>query len=167
MSAREIGRRLGVARSTVQDNLKRAAAAGLAWPLADEVTDDASTRGQRWGGMALDASAGIIRRSERERLPQTILAATGRTRRRFRNCRSAGVSRLVSRRLVTTALRHRVFSKRCRPIAQNPQYLQKQTNNSESHKFRKLSNFCISRAGWRSDGERTPPNPDQTNVRPR
>jgi transposase len=40
VSAREIGRRLGVARSTVQDNLKRAAA-GLAWPLADDVTDDA------------------------------------------------------------------------------------------------------------------------------
>ena len=33
VSAREIGRRLGVARSTVQDNLKRAAAAGLAWPV--------------------------------------------------------------------------------------------------------------------------------------
>src|SRR6202162_1878192 len=29
VSAREIGRRLGVARSTVQDNLKRAAAAGV------------------------------------------------------------------------------------------------------------------------------------------
>ena len=41
MSAREIGRRLGVARSTIQDNLKRAAAAGLAWPLADNVTDEA------------------------------------------------------------------------------------------------------------------------------
>jgi transposase len=41
VSAREIGRRLGVARSTVQDNLKRSAAAGLAWPLADDVTDDA------------------------------------------------------------------------------------------------------------------------------
>jgi transposase len=40
VSAREIGRRLGVARSTIQDNLKRAAAAGLAWPLADGVTDD-------------------------------------------------------------------------------------------------------------------------------
>src|ERR1700734_1779645 len=40
-SAREIGRRLGGARSTVQDNLKRAAGAGLAWPLADNVTDDA------------------------------------------------------------------------------------------------------------------------------
>ncbi len=40
VSAREIGRRLWVARSTIQDNLKRAAAAGLAWPLADEVTDD-------------------------------------------------------------------------------------------------------------------------------
>jgi DNA-binding MarR family transcriptional regulator len=32
VSACEIGRTLGVARSTVQDNLKRAAAAGLAWP---------------------------------------------------------------------------------------------------------------------------------------
>ena len=41
VSAREIGRRLGVARSTIQDNLKRAAAAGLAWPLADDITEDA------------------------------------------------------------------------------------------------------------------------------
>ena len=41
VSAREIGRRLGVARSTIQDNLKRAAAAGLTWPLADDVTDEA------------------------------------------------------------------------------------------------------------------------------
>jgi DNA-binding MarR family transcriptional regulator len=40
VSAREIGLRLGVARSTIQENLKRAAAAGLAWPLADDVTDD-------------------------------------------------------------------------------------------------------------------------------
>ena len=40
-SAREIGRRLGVARSTVQDNLKRATVAGSAWPLADDMTDDA------------------------------------------------------------------------------------------------------------------------------
>src|ERR1700692_3090407 len=68
VSAREIGRRLGVARSTVQDNLKRAAAAGRAWPLADEMTDDAlelrlfgragNETGQRrriepdWGGLA-------------------------------------------------------------------------------------------------------------------
>src|ERR1700730_17053120 len=41
VSAREIGRRLGVARSTVQDNLKRAAAAGLAWPPAGEGTGHA------------------------------------------------------------------------------------------------------------------------------
>ena len=39
VSAREIGRTLGVARSTIQDNLKRASAAGLAWPLAGELTD--------------------------------------------------------------------------------------------------------------------------------
>jgi transposase len=41
VSAREIGRRLGVARSTIQDNLKRAAAAGLVWPLGEDVTDEA------------------------------------------------------------------------------------------------------------------------------
>jgi transposase len=41
VSAREIGRRVGVARSTIQDNLKRAAAAGLTWPLPDDLTDDA------------------------------------------------------------------------------------------------------------------------------
>ena len=40
VSAREIGRRLGSARSTIQDNLKRAAAMGLGWPLPAELTDD-------------------------------------------------------------------------------------------------------------------------------
>ena len=40
ISAREIGRMLGVARSTIQDNLKRAEAAGLAWPLPADLTDD-------------------------------------------------------------------------------------------------------------------------------
>jgi transposase len=39
VSAREIGRTLGVARSTIQDNLKRATIAGLAWPLAADLTD--------------------------------------------------------------------------------------------------------------------------------
>jgi transposase len=43
-SAREIGRLLGVARSTIQDSLKRSAAAGLKWPLPDDVTDDALER---------------------------------------------------------------------------------------------------------------------------
>jgi transposase-like protein len=38
VSAREIGRTLGVARSTIQDNLKRAEQAGLGWPLAPEIT---------------------------------------------------------------------------------------------------------------------------------
>lgn len=44
VSAREIGRRLGAARSTIQDNLKRAATAGLAWPLPEEMTEDALER---------------------------------------------------------------------------------------------------------------------------
>ncbi|MDN3626167.1 IS21 family transposase [Methylobacterium isbiliense] len=39
VSAREIGRTLRIARSTVQDNLGRAAAAGLTWPLGPEITD--------------------------------------------------------------------------------------------------------------------------------
>lgn len=40
-SSRDIALTLGVARSTVQDNLKRAAAAKLSWPLPGELTDDA------------------------------------------------------------------------------------------------------------------------------
>jgi predicted transcriptional regulator len=40
VSAREIGRTLGVARSTVQDYVRRTAAAGLDWPLPDGMTDD-------------------------------------------------------------------------------------------------------------------------------
>jgi len=40
-SSREIARVLGVARSTVQENLTRAAAAGLSWPLPGDLTDDA------------------------------------------------------------------------------------------------------------------------------
>ena len=39
-SSREIAVMLGIARSTVQDNLKRAAMAGLSWPLASDLTDD-------------------------------------------------------------------------------------------------------------------------------
>ena len=41
VSAREIGRRPGAARSTIQDSLKRAAAAGLVWPLPEGLADDA------------------------------------------------------------------------------------------------------------------------------
>jgi transposase len=39
-SARETVRAAGVARSTVQDALKRATAAKLSWPLPDELTDE-------------------------------------------------------------------------------------------------------------------------------
>lgn len=35
---------LGVARSTIQDNLKRATAASLTWPLPGELTDVALER---------------------------------------------------------------------------------------------------------------------------
>jgi transposase len=40
VSGREIGRRLGVARSTIQDYLHRAKAVGLAWPLPADLTDE-------------------------------------------------------------------------------------------------------------------------------
>jgi IS30 family transposase len=40
VSAREIGRTLSVARSTIQDGLKRAKAAGLVWPLSSDLTDE-------------------------------------------------------------------------------------------------------------------------------
>jgi len=40
-SSREIAVVLGIARSTVQDNLQRAAAVGLSWPLPGDLTDDA------------------------------------------------------------------------------------------------------------------------------
>jgi transposase len=44
VSVREIGQRLGAARSTIQDNLKRAAAAELKWPLPDDLTEEALER---------------------------------------------------------------------------------------------------------------------------
>ncbi len=53
VSAREIGRLLGVARSTIQDNLKRAAA-GLQWPLADDDTDEVLEQRQ-FGRVAIAA----------------------------------------------------------------------------------------------------------------
>ncbi|MET4449549.1 transposase [Bradyrhizobium sp. GM2.2] len=62
MSAREIGRTLGVARSTIQDNLKRASTAGLAWPLAGDSTD--AVLEQR-----LFADAGVRRGFRRRREP--------------------------------------------------------------------------------------------------
>jgi hypothetical protein len=40
VSAPEIGRTLGVARSTILDNLGRAQAAGMSWPLPVEWTDE-------------------------------------------------------------------------------------------------------------------------------
>lgn len=40
ISAREIARTLGVARSTIQDNIARAQAAGIGWPLPTEWSDE-------------------------------------------------------------------------------------------------------------------------------
>src|SRR5271157_2888764 len=41
VSTHEIARRLGMARSTVRETLKRADVAGLAWPLPEDMTDGA------------------------------------------------------------------------------------------------------------------------------
>lgn len=41
VSSRDIAVMLGVARSTIQDNLRRATAAGLTWPLPGDLTDEA------------------------------------------------------------------------------------------------------------------------------
>ncbi len=41
LGGREIARRLGVAASTVRETLKRFAAAGLTWPLAEAVSEEA------------------------------------------------------------------------------------------------------------------------------
>src|SRR6476619_4382526 len=41
ISGREIGRRLGISASTVRETMKRAAAAGIAWPLSPDLTNNA------------------------------------------------------------------------------------------------------------------------------
>ena len=40
LSDRTLACRIGVARSTIQDYLARVEAAGLSWPLPDDVTDE-------------------------------------------------------------------------------------------------------------------------------
>ncbi|WP_268902614.1 transposase, partial [Brucella endophytica] len=40
VSVRDISEMLGIARSTVQDSIVRAATAGLSWPLPADLTDD-------------------------------------------------------------------------------------------------------------------------------
>ena len=53
-STHEIARRLGMARSTVRETLKRAETAGLIWPLAEAMNDE-----------ALEAALYASRRSKR------------------------------------------------------------------------------------------------------
>ena len=64
VSAREIGRTLGVARSTIQENLRRAQASGIAWPVPAGLTDDILeqrlfARGGIEGGPASTQRAGL------------------------------------------------------------------------------------------------------------
>jgi transposase len=62
-SAREIVRAVGVARSTVQDTLKRAAAADLPWPLGDELTDEV-LEARLFARMGGGGRAGLRKRPE-------------------------------------------------------------------------------------------------------
>ncbi len=61
VSAREIGRTVGAARSTVQDAIKRANAAGLGWPLPPDISD--AVLEERLFARA-GVSAGVRRRPE-------------------------------------------------------------------------------------------------------
>ena len=72
VSTHEIARRLGMARSTVRETLKRADVAGLAWPLPEDMTDGAletalyaSRRNKRGapGGIISLQGGGIIQES--------------------------------------------------------------------------------------------------------
>jgi len=98
-STRAIGRELGIAPSTVREYLGRAAAAGISWPLAADVTDEslearlfvnagvrAGTRlpsltGQRWCGNSNDLasicwySGTNIVRSIRQATPTAVSAS--------------------------------------------------------------------------------------------
>ena len=57
LSTHEIGRRLGIARSTVRETLKRVETAGLAWPLPDDM-DDGALEGRSTPAGAANAAIG-------------------------------------------------------------------------------------------------------------
>ena len=69
VSTHEIARRLGMARSTVRETLKRTETAGLSWPLPDDMSDG-----------ALEAALYASRRSKRghRRLRSSIPTSAGR-----------------------------------------------------------------------------------------
>ena len=88
VSAREIGagHGCGVARSTIQDNLKRAAAAGLNWPLPEDLSDDALEK-------RLFAHAGVKTGARRRVEPDWAGTGAGaKTRRRHHDDLVGGIS---------------------------------------------------------------------------
>jgi IS30 family transposase len=68
ISARQIGRMLGVARSTIQDNLKRAQVAGLAWG-ADAVAGDPVKKQTTGEEALLDSHRSDVRRLRARKSP--------------------------------------------------------------------------------------------------
>ena len=81
VSTHEIARRLGLARSTVRETLRRAEAAGLAWPLPDDMTDAAleaalySSRRSKRGHRRIEEPdwAGLHRELKRKHVTLLIL----------------------------------------------------------------------------------------------
>ena len=58
VSTHEIARRLGLARSTVRETVKRAQTAGLAWPLPEGMNDAALATALYAAGAASAATGG-------------------------------------------------------------------------------------------------------------
>ena len=81
VSTHEIARRLGLARSTVRETLKRAETAGLAWPLPEDMNDAAleaalysSRRSKRGHRRIVEPDwAGVLRELKRKHVTLLIL----------------------------------------------------------------------------------------------
>ena len=88
VSTHEIARRLGMARSTVRETLKRADVAGLAWPLPEDMTDGAleaalyASRRSKRGHRRMRSPTGRRVHRELKRKHVTLSDPVGRIHRR-------------------------------------------------------------------------------------
>jgi len=112
VSARGIGRTLGVARSTIQDNLMRAEAAGLVWPLGPEITD--AVLEQR-----LFARAGVrpgLRRRAEPDWPRSRVRRSARASTSWCSGRSTGTFTRTATATAASATSFREFERRLSPV---------------------------------------------------